>query len=130
MKKSNKPLPQVEIINYGKYAKWDRDSRDIPEFLEMTTEVTAEVDVEFGMVVEIRKAKGRYLDFRIDHPPFKNKKGKTEPPFDGTFRVKQNLYRFFLGDTIWPPVEDKKGEWTMSIFFNEELLASKSLMLV
>jgi len=129
MKKSNKPIPEVEIINYGRYAQWDRNTKALPDFLEMTGEIPAEVDVEFGMVVEIRQAKGRYLDFRIDHPPFRDESGKVVPPFEGSFRVKQSHYRFFLGDTVWPPVEDKKGEWTMSILFNDQVLASKSIML-
>lgn len=130
MKKSNKPLPEVEIINYGRYNRWDRTSRDLPEFLALTETIEAGIDVEFGMIVEIRKARGRYLDFRIDHPPFADNEGNPEPPFEGSFRVKQNPYRFFLGDTVWKPVEDKKGEWTLSIFYNGQVLAQKSLMLV
>lgn len=130
MKKSNKPVPEVEIINYGRYKQWDRNSRDLPEFLELSEEIKAELDVEFGMIVEIRKGRGRYLDFRIDHPSFTDPEGNVEPPFEGSFRVKQNPYRFFLGDTIWEPIGDKKGEWVLTILFNDEVLAQKRLMLV
>lgn len=129
MKKSNKPLPEVEIINYGRYSSWDRDSKALPEFQELTETVEASVDVEFGMIVEIRKGKGRYLDFRIDHPPFEDSEGNIEPPFEGTFRVKQNPYRFFLGDTVWEPVEDKKGEWKLSLFIDDVELVSKTILL-
>src|SRR5690606_24209134 len=130
MKKSNKPAPEVEIINYGRYKQWDRNSRDLPEFLELSEEIKTELDIEFGMIVEIRKGRGRYLDFRIDHPPFTDAEGNVEPPFEGNFRVKQNPYRFFLGDTIWEPIDDKKGEWVLTLLFNDEILAQKRLMLV
>ncbi len=130
MKRSNKPLPEIEIINYGLYEKWDRSAKALPEFLELTTEIKAELDVEFGMIVEIRKAKGRYFDFVIDHPPFKDKEGNIEPPFEGNFRVKQNPYRFFLGDTIWEPIEDKLGDWILSILVEDQILVSKTLTIV
>ena len=130
MKKSNKPKPEVEIINYGKYSRWNRDEKKLPEFIELTDRVEAELDVEFGMIVEIRKARGRYLDFIINHPPFMDEQGKMEPPFEGTFRVKQNPYRFFLGDTVWEPIDDKKGEWELLILFEEEVLAKKSILLI
>lgn len=130
MKKSNKPSPEIEIINYGRYNRWDRNSKALPEFLELTDTIEADLDVEFGMIVEIRKARGRYLQFKIDHPPFTDADGNAEPSFEGTFRVRQNPYRFFLGDTIWAPVDDKRGEWTLSILHNEEVLVKKSLLLV
>lgn len=130
MKKSNKPTPEIEIINYGRYSRWERDSKTLPEFIELTEKIEAKPDVEFGMIVEIRKARGRYLDFRIDHPPFKDSDGILEAPFEGAFRVKQNPYRFFLGDTVWEPIEDKKGEWTITIFYQGEALTSKSLLLL
>ena len=129
MKKSNKPKPEIEIINYGQYSRWDRDSKALPDFIELTEKVEAAPDVEFGMIVEIRKARGRYLEFRIDHPPFFGPDGLIEGPFEGQFRVKQNPYRFFLGDTVWEPIDDKKGEWILTIFYNDEPLVSKSLYL-
>ncbi len=130
MKKSKKPLPEVEIINYGRYARWNRDEKKLPEFVELTDTLEAELDVEFGMIVEIRKAKGRYLDFTINHPSFTDQEGNIEPPFEGTFRVKQNPYRFFLGDTIWEPVDNKKGEWELIISIDETILARKVILLV
>ncbi len=129
MKRSKKPLPKVEIINYGRYSGWDRDSRTLPELLELTTAIKAEVGVEFGMIVEIFQGKGRFLDFRIDHPPFTDKEGNVEPPFEGSYQIKSNPYTFFLGDTVWEPVEDKKGPWTMHIFIDGTELASKTIIL-
>lgn len=128
-KKNNRPL-EIEIINFGKYSEWDRDSHALPVFQELTDTVTAELGVEFGMMVEIRKARGRYLDFEIDHPAFTDADGHPEPPFTGTFRVKHNPFQFFLGDTIWAPVEDKKGPWKLTISFEGQVLVTKTLHLV
>ena len=129
MKRSKKPLPRVEIVSYGKYTKWDRDSKKLPELVELTKEVKAEVGVEFGMIVEIFQAKGRFLEFRIDHPPFADQFGTVEPPFEGNYQIKQNPYVFFLGDTIWEPVEDKRGPWTMTVYIDDQEVASKTILL-
>ncbi len=128
-KKNNRPI-EIDIINFGLYSTWDRESSALPQFIELTNQVTAEIGVEFGMIVEIRKARGRYLDFIIDHPPFLDENGDLAAPFTGTFRVKHNPFHFFLGDTIWAPVEDKRGEWKLSILLNDEILATKSIWLV
>ncbi|MFY0607113.1 MAG: DUF3859 domain-containing protein [Cyclobacteriaceae bacterium] len=128
-KKNNRPI-EVEIINYGQYSEWDRESHQLPQFEKLTHEVIADIGVEFGMIVEIRKGRNRYLEFIIDHPPFTNDAGEWEPPFTGTFRVKHNPYQFFLGDSIWAPVENKKGPWTMSILLDGEVLVSKTLELI
>ena len=129
MKKSKKGLPEIEIISYGIYSKWDRASSALPEFQELTDQIKAEVDIEFGMIVEIRKSKGTYLSWRIDHPPFKGENGKVLPAFEDSFRVKQNPYRFFLGDTLWEPLIDMLGEWKLSIYYEDELLISKTLFI-
>lgn len=125
-KKNNRPI-EIDLINYGRYSEWDRDNNNLPVFLELTDKVEAQIGVEFGMIVEIKKARGRYLDFEIDHPPFTDSEGNIEPSFTGTFRVKHNPFLFFLGDTIWEPLEDKRGYWKLSIFLDGELLLSKTL---
>ena len=116
-------------MSYGKYNAWDRESKNLPKLVDLGTEVKAEVDVEFGMIIEIYQAKGRFLDFRIDHPPFKDADGNVEPPFEGTYPIRKNPCSFFLGDTIWEPVEDKRGPWTMTVFIDEKELASKTILL-
>lgn len=128
-KKNNRPV-EVEILNYGVYSEWNRESSLLPQFEELTTDVEATVGVEFGMIVEIRKAKGRYLDFLIEHPLFTDAEGNVEAPFRGTFRVKHNPFRFFLGDTVWNPVADKKGNWKLSILLDDEIIISKTIRLV
>lgn len=130
MKKKNKRSFDIRIINYGLYTVWDRESDDMPKFIDLTNEVEAELGVEFGMIVEISRAKGRYLDFLIEHPPFTDGEGNIEPPFRGTFRVKHPVFEFFLGDTIWEPVEDKKGDWILSILLDEEVIATKTISLI
>jgi len=129
LKRSKKPLPEVEIVSYGQYTTWDRESKKLPELVDLTTEVNAEVGVEFGMIVEIFQAKGRFLDFIIDHPPFKDEDGNISPPFEGSYQIKNNPYAFFLGDTIWEPVEDKRGPWTMTVLMDGQKLASKTILL-
>lgn len=129
MKRSKKPLPKVEIVSYGQYTKWDRDSKKLPELVDLTTTVKAEIGVEFGIIVEIFQAKGRFLDFRIDHPPFKDDQGLVRPPFEGSYQIRNNPYVFFLGDTIWEPIEDKRGPWTMTVLIDDQEVASKTIFL-
>lgn len=129
MKRNKKPLPKTEIVSYGRYTNWDRESKKLPELIDLTTEVKAEIGVEFGMIVEIFQAKGRFLDFVIDHPPFLDDHGNVAAPFEGSYQIRNNPYVFFLGDTIWEPVEDKRGPWTMSVLMDGKELASKTILL-
>ena len=129
MKRSNKNLPDVEIISYGKYMRWNSKSRDLPELEELTYDIKAELDVEFGMIVEIRHGKGRYLEYTIHHPSFIDKTGEIAPSFVGEYQIRSNPFQFFLGDTIWEPVEDKKGTWELIIKIEGKVLASKKLLL-
>lgn len=122
-------MPKVEIVSYGRYTNWDRDSKKLPELIDLTTEVKAEIGVEFGVVVEIFQAKGRFLDFVIDHPPFLDDSGDVAAPFEGSYQIRNNPYVFFLGDTIWEPVEDKRGPWTMTVLMDGKELACKTILL-
>lgn len=130
MKRSKKPLPEVEIISYGEYTRWDSEDKSLPKLIELTERVKTEIGVEFGMIVEISHGKGRYLQYRIDHPPFRDEKGNVMPPFEGEYQVRTNPYRFFLGDTIWEPADNKKGIWTFSVYFDDTLVGEKSVELV
>jgi len=130
MKRSNKPLPKVDIISYGRYSRWNDDSRTFPELEELTSEIVTGLDVEFGMVIEIQHGKGRYLEYTIHHPPFRDQSGNITPSFKGEYQIKANPYRFFLGDTIWEPVEDKRGIWEFIIKIDQKQVASKKLNLI
>lgn len=129
MKRNKKPLPKTEIVSYGRYTMWDRESKKLPELVDLTTEVKAEIGVEFGMIIEIFQAKGRFLEFIIDHPPFNDEEGNLAPPFEGSYQIRKNPYTFFLGDTIWEPIEDKRGPWTMTVIMDGKELASKTILL-
>lgn len=117
------------IRSYGKYSTWDRESRHLPKLEELTYTVKAEVGVEFGMIVEFAQAKGRIIDYTIEHPPFVNSAGQAEPPFEGSVQIRKNPYEFFLGDTIWEPIDDKRGPWTMIVAMDGKVLASKTILL-
>ena len=129
MKRSKKPLPKTEIVSYGRYTRWDRESKKLPELVDLTTEVKAEIGVEFGMIIEILQAKGRFLEFIIDHPSFNDEEGNLAPPFEGSYQIRNNPYAFFLGDTIWEPIEDKRGPWTMTVIMDGKELACKTIHL-
>lgn len=120
---------EVELYSYGEYAQWDRSSRSIPKLLDITETIESAEGTEFGYVLKIRKAKGKRIDFRIDHPPFRDKEGKVEPPFIGQVIINSNYYEFFLGDCVWAPAEDKMGKWTMTTKIDGEIVAKKSLVL-
>ena len=130
MKRSKKNLPEVEIISYGRFTRWNSDDRELPELQELTNRIKAEIDVEFGMIIEIRQGKGRYLEYWIHHPPFKDINGIVVPSFEGEYQVKSNPFRFFLGDTIWEPVEDKRGTWEFIILIDKQTVARKKLELI
>lgn len=125
-----KRKPIFEIYSYGEFEKWDRKSKEIPKILDFTTTIEAEIGTEFGYVLHIRQGKGENIEFKIDHPPFKNEKGKIAPPFEGVEYIRTNDYRFYLGDCVWKPLEDKLGNWELSIMHNGKVVAHKVFKLV
>jgi len=122
--------PEVDIHSCGIYDGWDRESRELPTLVSITNEIEAKLDVEFGYILRIRNARNCRITFRIEHPPFMDSSGRPAPPFEGELYVKTNDYRFFLGDTIWSPVEDKRGEWRLITWLDDEKVADKTLMLI
>ncbi len=116
-----------ELYSYGIYSNWDRNSKELPKLKKITTEIPLQLDIEFGYVVKIKGAKGKRIQFEIDHPPFPDKNGRPTPPFTGEYFVKSNDYEFFLGDTIWLPLHNKKGEWKLTTWLDDKILFQKSL---
>ena len=49
----------VDMTSYGIYSTWDSKSKDLPKIQEFTTIVDAEIDVEFGYILNIKKPKVR-----------------------------------------------------------------------
>lgn len=121
--------PQIQIHSYGLYNKWDRDSKSLPTLIKITTEITAALDVEFGYILRIQNAKKSKITFRIDHPPFKDSSGNEAPPFKGELYVQTNDFRFYLGDTVWEPVHNKRGPWRLITWLDGEKVADKTLQL-
>lgn len=129
MKRSNKPLPEVEIISFGEYSGWNKNEKELPHLLRLTGKLKAAAQMEFGMLVRIKKAKGRYLSYKIIHPPFSDASGNPVPEFTGDYQIRTNPADFFLGDSIGPPLDDKKGDWIFSIYFDDQLVAEKVITL-
>lgn len=121
-----KKKPEVRLRSWGIYTRWDADSKSLPELREVTTHVPAEVDIEFGLVVNVRGARNEKLFYCINHPGILDADGNQRPPFDGTVHVRTNHWDFYLGDTIWLPVDDKLGTWTMWIELHGQRVAEKS----
>ena len=94
--------------------------------VEATTNVPARIDIEFGFVVNIKGAKNQELHFCIDHPGILDAQGRRRDPFDGSVYVKTNDWNFYLGDTIWDPIEDKLGDWRMTLELDGKLIAQKT----
>lgn len=115
-----------ELYSYGIYSRWERTSKALPRLLDITDRIPVQPDIEFGYILKITGAKGKKLDFCIDHPPFNDDKGQLAPPFEGEYYINSNNYDFFLGDTVWEPYEDKEGTWTLSTWMDGKLLAEKS----
>ena len=121
---------KIKIVNYGIYDKFDHDNEDLPTLVEFAEKIPAKLDIEFGMIVNIRKARGEVIEWRIDHPEFDDSRGNPAPPFEGEFYVNSPEYKFFLGDTIWEPIETKQGAWELSIMWQGNVLARKRLWVV
>ena len=121
---------KVELYSYGEYEQWDRNNNDIPKLIDITETIKCKIGTEFGYVLKINGAKGKILDYRIDHPSFKDESGKVAPPFTGTIRIYKNYYEFFLGDSIWEPIEDKMGNWILTTWIDNEIVARKTLRMV
>ena len=117
---------EVRLRSCGIYENWDPESSELPRFLEATNKVRAVIGVEFGLVINIQGAKNKQLDFCIHHPGIKDSNGEVRDPFDGTVYVKQNDWNFYLGDTVWEPIEDKLGCWRMTVELDGKMLADES----
>ncbi|MDO6463244.1 DUF3859 domain-containing protein [Pseudoalteromonas carrageenovora] len=121
-----KSKPEVSIQSYGIYSTWYSKSKALPQIEQFTTNVTAKLDVEFGLIVNIKKAKGEKLHFCIYHPDIPNEEGEVMAPFHGVEYVKDNDWHFYLGDTLWEPIENKLGDWRMTLTLNNKVIADKT----
>ncbi len=120
----------VDMTSYGIYSTWDSKSKALPKIQEFTTTVDAEIDVEFGYILNIKKAKGEKIRYCIYH--------RTSPPTKAKYLnrsmaeeyVGNNDWDFYLGDTIWAPVSNKLGKWRMTVELKGNIIADKTFDLV
>jgi len=92
--------------------------------------IVESVDVEFGFIVNIKKARGAKIDFCIDHPGILDEHGNKRAAFTGVVHVTNNDWDFYLGDTVWLPIADKCGDWHMSISLDNKVLAQKTFHVI
>lgn len=120
---------QTSITSCGIYEKWNEDSKDLPKIKKFTTDVPAEINIEFGFIINIKKGKGKRITFHIYHPDIPDKKGNVMPPFSEDVYIRDNNWNFYLGDTIWAPIHDKTGNWRMTIECEGQLIADKTFII-
>lgn len=121
-----KAKPIITLQSYGIYTHWDAKAKGLPQIEAFTTKVAATLDIEFGIIVNIKKAKGEKLHYCIYHPDIPDADGEIMPPFDGIEYIKDNNWDFYLGDTLWAPVENKTGDWRMTIELNGNIIVDKT----
>ena len=125
-----KKKPIFKIESYGTYDQWNRNSNDIPKIIKINETITLYPNVEFGLILSIKGGKGIKLDFRVIHPVFNDIEGNLADDFTGEHFVNSNDWKFFLGDTVWEPYENKKGLWQFIINYEGKAIAKKNITLV
>ena len=121
-----KQKPMITIRSYGIYSLWQSKSKDLPKIQEFTLDIPAEIDIEFGLTINIKNARGAKIYYTINHPGILDESGQPRAAFTGEVHVTNNDWAFYLGDTIWAPIEDKCGDWEMSIKLKDKLIAHKT----
>jgi len=121
-----KKKPVVRIQTYGIHSKWDAKSKLLPKVQEFTTEIPAEIDIEFGLIINVKNARGKKAFYCIDHPGIYDDAGNKRAPFTGDVHITNNDWSFYLGDTIWAPIDDKCGPWRMTIELDGQVIADKT----
>lgn len=116
--------------SWGLYTPLDKGSKELPKLIRFTHEIPCELGVEFGYILHIQHGRGMKLTFQIDHPPFSDSNGGVAPPFTGKEYVRSNDWKFFLGDTLWEPIEDKAGDWRIRTWIDGDLVADRTLTLI
>lgn len=122
-----KSKPQFHIENYGIYQKWTNKGKGLPKLQRVTTVIPATIDIEFGLTLHAKKAKGLTLNWCIEHPDICDKNGQLMQPFCGDVYVRNNDWKFYLGDTIWAPEYDKVGPWRMYIEHDNKIIVEQTL---
>lgn len=125
-----KVKPEYTLVSCGIYSSWEEESKNLPQILSFTTDVKAEIDVEFGYIINVKKGKGIKLKFCVYHPDIPDKNGNVMEPFTGEVYVKNNDWSFYLGDTVWEPINNKLGNWRFVIECEGKIIADKTFELI
>jgi hypothetical protein len=121
-----KTNPIFKIESFGIYDSFNASGKSLPKISRHTALIPAQIDLEFGLTLSVKKAKGITLDWCIKHPNICDKKGRKMTPFEGMVIVRNNDWKFYLGDTIWLPADDKVGDWHMYIQYNNSVVAEQT----
>lgn len=121
-----KKKPVIKIQTYGIHSKWDAKSKVLPKILTFTLDIPALIDIEFGLIINVKNARGQKAFYHIEHPGIYDNEGQVRPAFTGEVHITNNDWSFYLGDTIWAPIDDKRGAWRMRIELNEQIIADKT----
>lgn len=121
-----KSKAEFSIKSYGIYDLWQGNSKTLPQVQKMTCLIPAQIDIEFGFTLQAKKAKGMTLAWCIEHPNITDKKGQPMAAFAGDVYVRNNDWLFYLGDTLWAPLEDKIGFWHMRLCHEDNIVAEKT----
>jgi hypothetical protein len=125
-----KQKPITKMKTYGIHSRWDSKSKALPRVKQFTTDIPAVIDIEFGFIVNIKKARGNKIRYCIDHPSIRDKDGKVRAAFTGEVHITNNDWEFYLGDTIWAPISDKCGPWKISIELENKIIAQKTFNII
>ncbi len=117
---------EAKVVCVGLFEGWDEKSKKLPKIKAYTRHLIAEEEKEFGLIVNIKKAKGKQIHWCIDHPGVCDEHGEVMAPFEGTEFVRDNNWDFYLGDSIWAPVDDKGGDWRMTIELEGQLIVDET----
>lgn len=123
-----KSIIQHSIISFGIYDKWEDENKLLPKIKEFTVNVPAIIDIEFGFIINIKKGKGKKITYCIYHPNIPDDDGTVMPPFIGDMYIRDNNWHFYLGDTLWEPIENKLGDWRMTITCEDKIIADKTFI--
>lgn len=120
----------VEMVSYGLYEEWHNHYKDLPKLKKFTYTIPCETASEFGYILNIKKGKGKQINYTIKHPDFLDSRGTPAKDFAGTEYINSNDWSFFLGDTIWEPIEDKAGKWQIIAEIDGKIVADKTFEVI
>ena len=121
-----KVKPVFSMTSYGIYSTWDEREKALPRVQSFTTDVNAELEIEFGYIINVKKGKGIKLSFFVYHPDVPDEHGNVMATFEGDVYVKNNDWDFYLGDTLWEPISNKLGNWRFVIKYGDKIVADKT----